>query len=168
MNKDTILKEGLRFNSGKRRWGLLSWPALGELVKVLEFGAKKYDSWNWSNGLSWTETYESLMRHLNAWYTGEDKDAETGLSHMAHVLCNAMFLLHFIMFKTGRDDRPAALRGENIERAEPERTTDNPAVRRAERLEPSTATRISDPVGPERGVHYVQEDLFSAPRSCGC
>lgn len=96
---------GNRFNEGKRKWGLLSWVGLEELVKVLEFGAKKYDSWNWSKGLSFTETFECLQRHAVAWYNGEDKDPETGLSHMAHVLCNAMFLMHFIVTGTGKDDR---------------------------------------------------------------
>lgn len=97
--------EGKRYNEGKRKWGLLSFKALAELVKVLEFGAKKYDSWNWSKGLSFTETFESMQRHLVAWYNGEDNDSETGLSHMAHVFCNAMFLMHFIVTKTGKDDR---------------------------------------------------------------
>lgn len=106
---------GLRYNEGKLRWGLLSWPALAELVQVLMFGARKYSSWNWTNGLSWTQTFESMQRHAIAWYQGEDTDPETGLSHIAHVFCNAMFLLHFILFKTGTDDRPEALRqeGEN-------------------------------------------------------
>lgn len=114
LEKDVVLKEGLRYNEGKRKWGLLSWPALNELVKVLEFGAQKYASWNWSNGLSWSECFESMQRHLLAWYTGEDKDPETGLSHMAHVMCNAMFLMHFIIMGTGRDDRPPALRGDKL------------------------------------------------------
>lgn len=100
---------GTRYNDGKRKWGLLSWPALAELVKVLEFGAKKYASWNWSDGLSWSECFESLQRHATAWYCGEDRDPETGLSHMAHVMCNALFLTHFIIFGTGKDDRPQAL-----------------------------------------------------------
>ena len=102
--------QGARYNNGKIRWSLLSIPALQELVKVLEFGAKKYDSWNWSKGLSWTDTYDSLQRHLQAWMRGEDRDPETGLSHIAHVLCNAMFLLHFIVTRTGKDDRPLAQR----------------------------------------------------------
>jgi hypothetical protein len=106
---EQVLKEGLRYNEGKSKWGLLSWPALRELVAVLEFGARKYASWNWSNGLSWSECFESLQRHLISWYQGEDKDPETGLSHIAHVMCNAMFLMHFIIFRTGRDDRPGAL-----------------------------------------------------------
>ena len=97
---------GDRYNSGKRKWGLLSWLALTELVKVLEVGAAKYAPFNWAKGLSWTECYESLQRHLVAWMGGEDKDPETGLYHMAHVLCNAMFLVHFIVTGTGKDDRP--------------------------------------------------------------
>jgi hypothetical protein len=96
---------GDRYNEGKRRWGLLSYPALGELVKVLEYGAKKYASWNWEKGLSFTDTFECLQRHAIAWYNGEDKDQETGVSHMAHVLCNAMFLMHFIVTGKGKDDR---------------------------------------------------------------
>lgn len=103
---------GLRYNSNKRPWGLLSWPALAVLVDVLAFGAKKYAAWNWSKGLSWTETFESMQRHLVAWYSGEDVDPETGISHMGHVLCNAMFLMHFILFKTGVDDRPEDLHKE--------------------------------------------------------
>lgn len=105
---------GLRFNNGKLRWGLMSWPALREVVKVLEFGANKYASWNWTKGLSWSQCFDSLQRHLLAWYEGEDRDPETGLSHMAHVVCNAMFLMHFILFKTGTDDRPKELRGDNL------------------------------------------------------
>ena len=103
---------GLRYNSGKMRWSLLSIPALMELIKVLEFGAKKYDSWNWSKGMSWTETYDCLLRHMQKWMAGEDRDDETGLSHLAHAMCNAMFLLHFIVTGTGKDDRPPAQRNE--------------------------------------------------------
>lgn len=62
-------------------------------------------SWNWAKGLSFTETFESLMRHALAWYNGEDRDPETGCLHVAHVGVNAMFLCHFILTGTGRDDR---------------------------------------------------------------
>jgi hypothetical protein len=97
---------GDRYNTGKRKWGLLSFKALEPLVKVLEFGASKYAPYNWAKGLSFTETFECLQRHVIAWYNGEDNDPETGHSHMAHVLCNAMFLMHFIVTGTGTDDRP--------------------------------------------------------------
>lgn len=114
------MMSGARYNEGKLRWGLMSWPALREVVRVLEFGAKKYAAWNWTKGLSWSDCFNSLQRHMLAWYEGEDRDPETGLSHMAHVMCNAMFLMHFILFGTGTDDRPKELRGDktNDERGE--------------------------------------------------
>lgn len=138
---------GARYNTGKLSWGLLSWPALRELVKVLEFGRAKYAAWNWSNGLSWTETFESLQRHLLAWYTGEDKDPETGLSHIAHVLCNAMFLMHFVLFGTGRDDRPDALKGDSLVTDEQTKATPN---------WPTANTVV------ERRVPDVQADVFTS------
>lgn len=93
---------GDRFNTGKTKLGLISPYANEEEAKVLTFGCNKYGAWNWEKGLSFTDTYDSLQRHLNAWIKGEDVDPETGLSHMAHVRCNASFLLHFIA--TGRTD----------------------------------------------------------------
>lgn len=117
---------GDRYNTGKLPWNLLSWPALAELVKVLDFGSRKYSSWNWSKGLSWSDCCASMMRHLTAWMTGEDKDPETGLSHMAHVLCNAMFLMHFILFNRGIDDRQTL---EQFKRGGPEVPSDTPEKR---------------------------------------
>jgi hypothetical protein len=154
---EQVLKEGLRFNEGKSKWGLLSWPALRELVAVLEFGARKYASWNWSKGLSWSECFESLQRHLISWYQGEDKDPETGLSHIAHVMCNAMFLMHFIIFRTGRDDRPGALnQGDKSIGSDHKEDGAKPApiVLYAERGDYYT-------MEPGR-VPYVQADLFPA------
>lgn len=85
-------KKGLRFNNGKLRWSLVDFESLEDMVKVLEFGAEKYDDHNWKKGLQTTEVSESLMRHLFAYLNGEDKDPESGLSHLGHVMCNAMFL----------------------------------------------------------------------------
>lgn len=86
---------GIRHNKGKREWSLLSFTALGGLVDVLSFGLKKYSRDNWKKGLKQTETADSLMRHLFAYLGGEDKDPETGLSHISHVQCNAMFMEYF-------------------------------------------------------------------------
>ncbi len=98
--------QGTRHNAGKRRWGLLPFNALEEVVKVLEVGAIKYGSFNWQKGLSWTETFESLQRHLLKWFNGENVDEESGLNHMAHVATNSLFLLYFVLTGKGRDDRP--------------------------------------------------------------
>jgi hypothetical protein len=46
---------GLRYNTGKLKWSLVSWKALEPMVRVLMFGAEKYDSHNWKKGLEYTE-----------------------------------------------------------------------------------------------------------------
>lgn len=104
MIKDTKTK-GDRFNTGKPKWGLVSFAALKPMVDVLEFGANKYSSWNWTKGLSYTEVCESMLRHIHSFMSGEDNDKESKLSHTAHILCNAMFLSYMFLFKTNMDDR---------------------------------------------------------------
>ena len=50
-----IKEKGARFNQGKLRWSLVPQSALIPMVRVLEFGAEKYDAHNWKKGLSVTE-----------------------------------------------------------------------------------------------------------------
>lgn len=96
---------GDRFNTGKLKWSLVSWRALAPMVQVLMFGAEKYDDHNWKKGLKFTEVTESLQRHLNAFIEGEDNDPESKLSHVGHILCNAMFLSYMSIFRKDMDDR---------------------------------------------------------------
>lgn len=87
---------GIRANEGKPRFSLISPYAAEGLAKVLTYGAAKYEPHNWKKGLSFEETIDSLMRHLTAIQRGELIDPETGLMHIDHVQCNAMFLSHFM------------------------------------------------------------------------
>ena len=96
---------GLRYNTGKLRWSLVSRKALAPMVRVLMFGAEKYDDHNWKKGLKYTEVCESLQRHLNAFIDGEDNDPESKLTHVGHIMCNAMFLSYMFLFKKDCDDR---------------------------------------------------------------
>ena len=56
MNKEL----GNRFNEGKPKWSYVPQSALIPMVRVLEYGVKKYAPYNWTKGLSITETCESL------------------------------------------------------------------------------------------------------------
>lgn len=47
----------------------------------------------------------SIKRHLNAIEKGEDYDQESGLLHIGHVLCNAMFLSEYYRTNRSMDDR---------------------------------------------------------------
>lgn len=92
IKKDTKNEKSLRFNSNKLKWSLLDYPSLESTVKVLEFGCEKYSKDNWKIGLHKDEICDSLMRHLTSVMSGEMLDKESGLSHMGHIICNAMFL----------------------------------------------------------------------------
>lgn len=99
----------VRADAGKTDWSLMPWEAIEEINKVLEFGAKKYSSQNWRNGsgFSWTRVLSSLLRHTFAWARGEDLDKESGLSHLAHMGCNVIFLIYYNRYSAryNNDDR---------------------------------------------------------------
>lgn len=92
---------------------LLSVPALKAIAEVLTYGCSKYSAHNWRNGFDWSRLYGAALRHLTAHLEGEDKDPETGLSHLAHLGCCVMFLLEHEIKGLGTDDRykTAANRG---------------------------------------------------------
>ena len=96
---------GLRYNQKKLRFDLVPTHAQEQFVNVLSMGAQKYGDENWRKGISWRAVGASLERHLHAWKKGEDVDRESGLSHMAHIMCNAAFLLEYEQIYKEGDDR---------------------------------------------------------------
>jgi len=60
---------------------------------------------NWKKGMPVTQVSESLLRHMFAFLSGEDKDPESGIDHLGHVMCNAMFLSYIMREKKQYDDR---------------------------------------------------------------
>jgi hypothetical protein len=81
----------LRYNTGKPQWHLVDMKALEPMIRVLEYGAKKYSPDNWRKGMPREMVLDCLMRHVVALLDGEENDPESGLPHMGHVMCNAMF-----------------------------------------------------------------------------
>lgn len=104
MNKSKS-NQGLRYNDNKPQWGLVDWDSLKPMVAVLEYGVKKYDAFNWKKGLPYVSTMESMLRHIHSFMDGEDIDPESGLPHVGHILCNAMFLSYYYQYKKEFDDR---------------------------------------------------------------
>ena len=99
------MSTGIKHDQGKIRLDLISPVALEELARVLDFGSRKYSSWNWANGISYTRVLAAILRHTYLYLRGETIDPESGVSHMAAVMCNAMFLLHFEKMRPQFDDR---------------------------------------------------------------
>ena len=99
---------GMKFDQDKVRMELLSVPAMMGTARVLTFGAKKYADRNWENGIEYSRVYGALLRHMTAWWDGEDLDPETGLSHLHHASCCIMFLQQFVEFDMNSlDNRPS-------------------------------------------------------------
>lgn len=94
-----------RFNTDKLKWSLVDFKSLEDMVRVLEFGAKKYDTDNWKKGLPTKEIVESMLRHIYAYLDGEDLDPESGLPHIGHIQCNALFLSYMSKNKPEFDNR---------------------------------------------------------------
>lgn len=80
-----------RYNEGKPVWTLLHFKSLIPLVRVMEYGWKKYSRDNWKRGLDKQEILDSLTRHLAALIDGEDHDKESSIHHIGHIMANCMF-----------------------------------------------------------------------------
>jgi hypothetical protein len=100
-----LINVGIKADDGKPRLDLVDSYAIEELAKVLTFGANKYAAHNWRNGLSISRLVAALLRHVYAFMRGEDIDPETGLSHIAHAMCNCSFILWTMKNKAEQDDR---------------------------------------------------------------
>lgn len=86
---------GTKHDTGKNRLELIPSSAIDAMGRAFTYGSRKYNDHNWSEGFDWDRLVGALMRHLNAWRAGQDKDLESGLSHLDHVLaCAAMLSAH--------------------------------------------------------------------------
>ena len=117
------LKEGTlspeqanRYNEGKLQWDLMHLSSFEPMIRVLEFGAKKYEKDQWKKGFPIRQIYNSLIRHMIAFMNGEDNDPESGLPHIGHIQCNIMFMAYVLENHPHFDDRSKeSLRKNNSE-----------------------------------------------------
>jgi len=98
-------QKGVKFDGDKPPMALLDPDFLVGVAKVLGFGANKYASNNWRNGIEYTRLISAAYRHLTAINNGEDIDPESGLGHAYHLGCTTMFLASMLATRPDMDDR---------------------------------------------------------------
>jgi hypothetical protein len=98
--------KGKKHDLGKTRYDLIPPVALEHLAQVYTFGAKKYGDRNWEAGISWSRIFGAIMRHLWAFWRGEDLDHESKMPHLAHAACGCFMLLTYLSTHKDCDDRP--------------------------------------------------------------
>lgn len=89
------LTEGAKFDGGKLDWTLLPPESIEEVIAVYMYGCKKYERNNWRKGILYSRIFAAIMRHLWAWWKGEDEDKESGLRHLAQAAFGCLTLLEY-------------------------------------------------------------------------
>lgn len=95
----------VKYDEGKLLWHLLPLWATRAVIQVLMHGAAKYREWNWAEGGDYSRLYNAAMRHLTAWWDGEDLDPDSGLNHLGHAACCVLFLLELQLRDIPEDNR---------------------------------------------------------------
>lgn len=97
--------EGMKHDQEKVQLELLSATWLYGVGSVLSFGAKKYAAHNWRKGIQISRLLGATLRHVVAFLGGEDRDKESGLSHLYHASCCLMFASELHETRPDLDDR---------------------------------------------------------------
>lgn len=87
-------------------YSMLPWAELREVARVYHMGAQKYERDNWRKGYDWSLSFDSLLRHAESFWSGEDFDSESGLPHLAHTVFHCLTLLYFSKHHQELDNRP--------------------------------------------------------------
>lgn len=82
-------------------------PVIAELGLSMLEGALKYGSHNYrAIGVRTSTYYDACLRHLNAFWEGEDIDPDSGLPHIVKAMACLAVLRDSQMYGNVVDDRP--------------------------------------------------------------
>lgn len=88
---------GIKHDTGKLQWSLLPFEPLRAVLRVMAFGAHKYQRENWKLVVAGADGrrryFDAAMRHLTAWWDVEAIDEDSGESQLACAVCCLLFLL---------------------------------------------------------------------------
>lgn len=91
--KIEVVKEFMKFDGDKTRYDLVPPSAIKGMAEVLTFGARKYKPNNWQQCEEPERYLAAMLRHIEAWRTGETTDPDSGMHHLAHAMTNMAFML---------------------------------------------------------------------------
>lgn len=94
---------------GEKKPGFDAIPpsALLHLGAAMNNGKEKYGAMNWRHSeVSATVYYNAALRHLLAWFDGEEYAEDSGVHHLAHVMACMSILLDAREQSTLNDNRP--------------------------------------------------------------
>jgi hypothetical protein len=88
-------------------------PTLAYIPKIalytegdaFKYGAKKYNAWNYKNGISVTRTLSAALRHIYEFLDGENYDKESGAHHLGSARANIAMALDTLFKHPEMDDR---------------------------------------------------------------
>lgn len=73
-------------------------------------GARKYGRHNYrAAGVRYSVYYDAAIRHLMAWWEGQDVDPDSGLSHITKAIAGLVVLRDSMIIGNATDDRPPPL-----------------------------------------------------------
>jgi hypothetical protein len=97
----------MKYDRGKPPLGIIPKVALDECAYALGVGVDKYSKHNYINGgMKYSRLADAALRHIYAWLSGEDWDADRQeLHHLGCALAELSMLVHVIDEGKGEDDR---------------------------------------------------------------
>ena len=146
------------------RFDLLPTEVLTAIAEHFGRGANKYEDRNWEKGYKWSLSYAAAMRHLTAFWGGEDYDPEFEDSHhLDAAMFHLMALREFFTKGQGTDDRASTVR--RLEREEMELTRQIFETYRTEETDPATTDSLtgSEQAERERRLRPVQTRRWEIP-----
>lgn len=82
--------------------------AVHYLAMAMADGGKKYGPYNFRDiPISSSTYYAAALRHMMAWWDGEDVAEDSGVQHLAHAMACCALVLDSMSTGKLKDDRPA-------------------------------------------------------------
>ena len=143
--------------SAKPPLSCASMPVFMEIGTAMAEGARKYGRHNWrATKIRYSVYFDAAIRHLFAWWEGEDIDAESNASHITKTLTCLMVLRDAMLFGTVVDDRPPVMQREWM--AECKKTLTEIVEKYPDALPPHTRlTALGELSDPEPGLTALGE-----------